>query len=111
VSSRNPRVQVCLRPAELETLRGQARAADLSLSAYLRGLCRLAAVERGREVDVRLTALAALVAAEHSLALLEALMPDGVRRSMALREDAVRAAEERLELLRAQLEEQENARA
>lgn len=104
MSARSPRVQVTLRPDELGRLRKLARKSDLSLSAFLRsrGLDRGGQVE-GRAEERALTGLAALVAAEHALVLLEAVLPDGVRRSTELREQAILAAEERLEGLRQHL--------
>lgn len=102
--ARSPRVQVCFAASELAELRVAAAQADLPLSAYLRlQVLRARRLQGGREPDLTLASLAGLVAAEHALTLLEAVLPDGARRSIELREDAVRAAAERLESLREQV--------
>ena len=68
------------------------------------GLNRTATAETDA-ADQALVALSALVAAEHTLRLLEQMVPDGAQLSAQLRGAASAAAEARLEELRAQLEE------
>jgi len=109
VPSRNPRLQVCLNPQELEELRGRARGDGLSMSAYARRCCRAGHPQPPETLDqeLALTSLAALVASEHALRLLEVTLPDGARRAAAEREHAVTAAEMRLAALRARLRAEE----
>jgi hypothetical protein len=102
------RVQVRLAAEDLYDLRARARALDVDLSSYLRRLWRQGrAAEEATPspTDMVLTQLATLVAAEHSLLMLEGILPDGARRADAFRAEAVAAAEERLEALREQLGE------
>jgi len=68
------------------------------------GLKRTATAEADA-TDQALVALSALVAAEHTLRLLEQMVPDGAQLSAQLRGAASAAAEARLEELRAQLDE------
>lgn len=112
MSAPNGRVQVRLDPKDADELRARARALDLDLSGYLRRLWR-----KGLEAedtlpspsDMVLSQLATLVAAEHSLLMLQSFLPDGPRRADAFRGEAVAAAEERLEGLREQLGERRRA--
>jgi len=93
-------------------LLARASASSLSVAALVRHL-----VERSlaadRSVATRLAdnerdivGLAALVAAEHTLRLLELAVPDGARRSTVLRADALAAAEARLDELQLRINEE-----
>ncbi|HEV2032650.1 MAG TPA: hypothetical protein VGU71_00355 [Candidatus Dormibacteraeota bacterium] len=60
---------------------------------------------RSRRGAADLVALSALVASEHALKLYELIIPEGSRRSREVRALALEAAEQRLEEVRAQIEE------
>jgi hypothetical protein len=103
------RLHVRLSQATRSELASRASAAGTPVSVAARdliedGLKRRATAEADG-ADQALVALSALVAAEHTLRLLEATVPNGVRLSAQLRVAASAAAESRLEELRAQLEE------
>jgi len=103
------RIDVRLSDALREGLLARAQAAGAPLSAVARHLLE-AALDRqvdkdADSADAALVGLGALVAAEHSLRLLELSFPQLARRSPELRQDAVSAAQVRLEELRRQLEE------
>ena len=92
-----------------EALLARARAAGAPLSAIARQLLEMA-LDRQTDKDAdsadgALVGLGALVAAEHCLRLLELSFPQLARRSPDLRQDAVSAAQVRLEELRRQLGE------
>ena len=103
------RIDVRLSDALREGLLARARAAGAPLSAVARQLLETALdrqVDKDADsADAALVGLGALVAAEHSLRLLELSFPQLARRSPELRQDAVSAAQVRLEELRRQLEE------
>ena len=91
-----------------DRLASRARAAGAPLSAIARQLLE-AALDRQVDkdadaADVALVGLGALVAAEHSLRLLELSFPQLGRRSPELRQEAIGVAQVRLEELRRQLE-------
>jgi len=103
------RIDVRLSDALREGLLARARAAGAPLSAVARQLLE-AALDRQIDkdadaADAALVGLGALVAAEHSIRLLELSFPQLARRSPELRQDALNAAQVRLEELRRQLEE------
>ena len=103
------RFDVRLSDALHDGLLARARAAGAPLSAVARQLLE-AALDRqvdkdADSADAALVGLGALVAAEHSLRLLELNFPQLARRSPELRQDAVSAAQVRLEELRRQLDE------
>jgi len=103
------RLDVRLSEALHDGLLARARAAGAPLSAVARQLLETALdhqVDKDADsADAALVGLGALVAAEHSLRLLELNFPQLARRSPELRQDAVSAAQVRLEELRRQLEE------
>ena len=103
------RLDVRLSEALHDGLLARARAAGAPLSAVARQLLETALdrqVDKDADsADAALVGLGALVAAEHSLRLLELNFPQLARRSPELRQDALNAAQVRLEELRRQLEE------
>ncbi|HLQ60630.1 MAG TPA: hypothetical protein VK131_02075 [Candidatus Acidoferrales bacterium] len=113
MSSRSPQarrygvlLRVHLSFAQQAELRRWAREHDQSLSAVVReALARTLGI--AAEADSS-PALAALVAAEHALKLLETIVPGGSARSAQLRELAVAAAEARLASLRRELAGEES---
>jgi len=86
----------------------RARLTGAALSATIRELVGSALEARSAEeaeaADRALVGLAALVAAEHNLRLLEISLPHLSRRSSELRQEAYTSAQARLEELRRQLE-------
>ena len=103
------RLDIRVSDALREGLLARARAAGAPLSAIGRQLLETAIdrhVDAGADAaDAALVGLGALVAAEHSLRLLELSFPQLARRSPELRQDAISAAQARLEELRRQLDE------
>ncbi len=103
------RIDVRLSDALRERVLTRARAAGAPLSAVARQLLETALdrqVDKDADsADAALVGLGALVAAEQSLRLLELSFPQLARRSPELRQDAVSAAQVRLEELRRQLDE------
>ena len=104
------RVHVRMTSEQLEELTAAAHASGMSRGALVRHL-----VELGRQVmtrqatrDVELLALAALLASEQGLELLQQIVPEGRHRAVIAREVAVSAAESRLGDLRAQLARESN---
>jgi hypothetical protein len=92
-----------------ELVLARAQAAGAPLSAVARQLLE-AALDRqvntdADSADAALVGLGALVAAEHCIRLLELSFPQLARRAPDLRQDAVSAAQVRLEELRRQLDE------
>lgn len=86
----------------------RAQRSGASLSATVRDLV-ISALESGQateadEADRALVGLGTLVAAEHSLRLLELSLPQLSRRSPQIREEAYASAQARLEELRRHLE-------
>ena len=107
------RLQVRFESGRHAELLARARASSLSMAALVRHLVdRSLAAEplpaatesAARERD--LVGLAALVAAEQTLRLLELAVPDGALRSSALRVNALAAAEARLDELQLCLNEE-----
>jgi hypothetical protein len=103
------RLDIRVSDALCERLLARARAAGAPLSATARQLLETAIdrqVDKDADsADAALVGLGALVAAEHSLRLLELSFPQLARRSPELRQDAISAAQTRLEELRRQLDE------
>jgi hypothetical protein len=95
-------------PADAEAaVRSYARPHGLDLAPAIRLLVR-----HGLELEAQrlatptpaepLAALAALIAAEHTVLMVASILPEGERRMHSLAERAAQAAEERLALLRPQ---------
>jgi len=107
-TSRCRRVQVSFSSAQLADIVERARLTGAALSATVRELVASAletrVVEEADAADRALVGLGALVAAEHSLRLLELSLPQLSRRSPELRQEAYASALARLEELRRQLE-------
>ncbi len=107
-TSRIRRVQVSLSSAQRHAVGDRAERTGASLSSTVRELVAAAlqdrAVEEADAADRALVGLGALVAAEHSLSLLELSFPALGRRSPELRQEAYASAQARLEELRRQLE-------
>jgi len=103
------RLDIRVSDAFREGLLVRARAAGAPLSAVARQLLETALDRQvntdADTADAALVGLGALVAAEHCLRLLELSFPQLARREPDLRQDAVSAAQVRLEELRRQLEE------
>jgi hypothetical protein len=103
------RLDVRLSESLGDRLVSRARSAGAPLSAIARQLLEAAldrhAGEEADAADATLVGLGALVAAEHGLRLLELSFPQLGRRSPELRQEAIGAAQVRLEELRRQLEE------
>jgi hypothetical protein len=102
------RLDIRLSDALREGLIARARAAGAPLSAIARQLLE-SALDRQADkdadaADAALVGLGALVAAEHTLRLLELSFPQLGRRSPELRQEAIGVAQARLEELRHQLE-------
>lgn len=90
---------------QLAELAAMAETQAMSRGALVRHL-----VELGRQVmtrqatrDIELLALAALLASEQSLELLQQIVPEGRQRALLAKEAAVAAAQSRLGELRVQL--------
>jgi hypothetical protein len=85
-----------------------AEASGISRGALVRHLVELGrqGLARQQTRDVELVALAALLATEQGLELLQQIVPEGRQRAVIAREVAVAAAETRLEQLRDQLAEE-----
>ena len=98
-------VRIRMSRAMYGLLRRQAEAQDTNVSALVRELVAAAARRTDATGDGELAALAALVAVEHARLLLEAIVPDGRRRSLELRPLATQAADLRLEESRLALAE------
>lgn len=82
-----------------------AQAQAMSRGALVRHLVELGRLVMTRQAtrDIELLALAALLASEQGLELLQQIVPDGRHRAVIAKEVAVAAAEARLGELRAQL--------
>ncbi len=96
------RLQVAFTAAQRAAIAGRARRTGLSLSVIVRQLVGAALVfdtEPGTGADSP-AALAALVASEHALLMVAAVLPDGERRLQELAAQAASAAEERLATFR-----------
>jgi hypothetical protein len=99
--SSSRRYQVRLPAGLASSLEGFARQSCLGLAPTIRLL-----VARGlisQTLDPAAT-LAAHVAAEHALLLVASILPEGERRLRSLSEQAAQAAEERLVLVREQMQ-------
>lgn len=79
-----------------ERLRAAAAAEDISVSALVRSLLHSVGAQPGEPGSAPGAQLAAVVSAEHTRLLIELLLPDGERRSRALRERAADAAAQRV---------------
>ena len=91
------RLQVRLSSSLVVQVEELAREHAISLSDALRILVARGAASRGRPAEQ--VALAATVAAEHSLLLLASFLPDGQRRLAELGMRAIAAAEKRVALV------------
>jgi hypothetical protein len=91
------RLLVRFSPQQLDAVRTLAGRSGSSLGAMVRALVKRALeTETPLTDDPGLVALAALVASEQGLRLLETLLPGGAERSEALRSQAAEDAERRL---------------
>jgi len=106
-SAMSRRVQVRFSESDWSSLRDLAEQRGIPLTATVRSLTRTAlASSRDERLDqLEVVALAGLMAAEHSLRLLEALFPNGSRRSSDVAAPARLSALDRIEEVRRDLEE------
>lgn len=106
-NDRTQRVQVRFSEADLRRLRQLAGERDLALTALVRSLTRSAmAGEAATRLDqLEVVSVAALMAAEHCLRLVEAVFPGAARRSDQISKAARLSALERIEEVRGELEE------
>ncbi|MHB8589383.1 MAG: hypothetical protein ACYDA0_11095 [Candidatus Dormibacteraceae bacterium] len=95
-------------PADAEAaVRSYARAQGLGLAPAIRLLVRRSLELEAQRLETLapaepLAALAALIAAEHTVLMVASILPEGERRMRSLGERAAQAAEERLAQLRPQ---------
>ncbi|HVC07191.1 MAG TPA: hypothetical protein VND98_06390 [Solirubrobacterales bacterium] len=95
------RVQVRFALDELQQLKERSRAQGATLSATVRSLALASLDQQGAETAAY--ALAAVVAAEHVLRLLQTIVPDGASRSARLAAEAWTGGLERVSIARAEL--------
>ena len=108
-SRRRARLQICFSEEDLVRLRAHAGELGLPLTASVRTLTRAAlAGQRDQRLDeLEAVTVAALMAAEHALRLVELVVPAGARRSAELARAVRVAALERVAQVRRELEEEQ----
>ena len=98
------RLQVRFSADELRQLKLKSASEGGTLSATVRALALRSLAEQS--ADTATYALAAVVAAEHTLRLLQTIVPEGASRSAHVAAEAWTAALERVSLARAELGEE-----
>jgi len=106
---RASRLQVRFGPEDMERLRAHAHELCLPLAATVRALTRFSLAERRDErmAELESVAVAALMASEQALRLLELVLPAGARRAAQVAEASRLSALERVARVRAELAEAE----